>query len=147
MNFNVLSIPDRQIYLYPLNFWLFTWNMSDCRTDKLSAHAHRHERHDKFVASKMNRIHCFCVKFLSSPVFPGLGFGTVLLYFRFGCQGFTEPNLFTLLNKNQTPCKRKEYLICGGKGKKDFWKYKKIGYFPYFCRTKHISNAKHSFHL
>jgi hypothetical protein len=43
------------------------------------------------------------LKFLSSPVFPGLGFGTVLLNCRIGCQGFVEPNLFTLLNKNQTP--------------------------------------------
>jgi hypothetical protein len=66
------------------------------------------------------------LKFLSSPGFPGLGFGTVLLMLRIGCQGFTEPNLFTLLNKNQTPCDRKEYLICGGKGKKDFYKNKKI---------------------
>jgi len=73
----------------------------------------------------MNRIHSFRVKFLSSPGFPGLGFGTVLLNFRIGCQGFIEPNLFTLLNKNQTPCKRKEYLICGFKGKKDFGKCKK----------------------
>jgi hypothetical protein len=50
----------------------------------------------------MNRIHGFRVKFLSSPGFPGLGFGTVILKFRIGCQGFTEPNLSTLLNKNQT---------------------------------------------
>jgi hypothetical protein len=34
---------------------------------------------------------------------------------RIGCQGFTEPNLFTLLNKNQTAFLRKEYLICGAK--------------------------------
>jgi hypothetical protein len=60
------------------------------------------------------------VKFLLSPGFPGLGIGTVLLNCRIGCQGFTEPNLFTLLNKNQTPFLRKEYLICGVKGKKDF---------------------------
>jgi hypothetical protein len=45
------------------------------------------------------------LKFLSSPGFPGLGFGTVLRNLRIGCQGFTEPNLFTLLNKNQTPFK------------------------------------------
>jgi hypothetical protein len=72
----------------------------------------------------MNRVHVFRVKFLLSPGFPGLGIGTVLLNCRIGCQGFTEPNLFTLLNKNQTPFLRKEYLICGVKGKKDFWKYK-----------------------
>jgi hypothetical protein len=43
-------------------------------------------------------------------------------YWRVGCQGFAEPNLFTLLNKNQTPFLWKEYLICGDKGKKDFLK-------------------------
>jgi cysteinyl-tRNA synthetase len=69
------------------------------------------------------------LKFLSSPVFPGLGFGTVLLNFRIGCQGFAEPNLFTLLNKNQTPCLWKEYLICGVKGKKDFGNYKKMAFY------------------
>jgi len=101
----------------------------------LPAHAHRHEWHNKVVVCKMNRIHSFRVKFLSSPGFPGLGFGTVLLNFRIGCQGFIEPNLFTLLNKNQTPCKWKEYLICGLKGKKDFGKCKKnapfTGFFPF----------------
>jgi len=86
----------------------------------LPAHAHRHKRHDEVVVCKMNRIHCYSVKFLSSPVFPGLGFGTFILLFRIGCQGFTEPNLFALLNKNQTPFLRKEYLICGVKGKNDF---------------------------
>jgi cysteinyl-tRNA synthetase len=75
----------------------------------------------------MNRIHGFRVKFLSSPGFPGLGFGTVLLICRIGCQGFAEPNLFTLLNKNQTPSTRKEYLICGVKGKNDFENCKKNG--------------------
>ena len=99
--------------------------MNECKSNLLPAHAHRHERHNKVVVCKMNRIHIFRVKFLSSPGFPGLGFGTVLLYFRIGCQGFIEPNLSTLLNKNQTPCKRKEYLICGLKGKKDFGKCKK----------------------
>jgi hypothetical protein len=98
--------------------------ITDCKSNRLPAHAHRHERHDKVVVCQMNRIHGFCVKFLSSPGFPGLGFGTVLLNYRIGCQGFAEPNLFTLLNKNQTPFLRKEYLICGVKGKKDFWKYK-----------------------
>jgi hypothetical protein len=44
---------------------------------------------------------------------------------RFGCQGFAEPNLFTLLNKNQTLFERQEYLICGVKDKNDFGKYKK----------------------
>jgi hypothetical protein len=76
--------------------------MADCKSKLLPAHAHRHERHDKIVVRQMNRIHDFSVKFLSSPVFPGLGFGTVLLNCRIGCQGFAEPNLFTLLNKNQT---------------------------------------------
>jgi hypothetical protein len=66
------------------------------------------------------------LKFLSSPGFPGLGFGTVLQMFRIGCQGFAEPNLFTLLNKNQTPFLRKEYLICGVKDRNDFLKCKKI---------------------
>jgi hypothetical protein len=79
--------------------------MTDYKSKLLPAHAHRHERHDKVVVCQMNRIHCFRVKFLSSPGFPGLGFGTVLLKFRIGCQGFAEPNLFTLLNKNQTPFK------------------------------------------
>jgi len=50
----------------------------------------------------MKIIHVINVKFLSSPGFPGLGFGTVILMLRIGCQGFAEPNLFTLLNKNQT---------------------------------------------
>ena len=45
------------------------------------------------------------LKFLLSPGVPGLGFGTVPLIYRSGCQGFSEPNLFTLLNKNQTPLK------------------------------------------
>jgi hypothetical protein len=53
----------------------------------------------------MKRIHVIRVKFLLSPGFPGLGFGTVIQNYRIGCQGFTEPNLFTLLNKNQTPFK------------------------------------------
>jgi hypothetical protein len=44
---------------------------------------------------------------------------------RVGCQGFTEPNLFTLLNKNQTASIRKEYLICGVKVRNHFEKYKK----------------------
>jgi len=64
--------------------------------------------------------------FLSSPGFPGLGFGTVLQMFRIGCQGFAEPNLFTLLNKNQTPFLRKEYLICGVKDRNDFVKCKNL---------------------
>jgi hypothetical protein len=59
-------------------------------------------------------------KFLSSPGFPGLGFGTVFQMLRIGCQGFAEPNLFTLLNKNQTAFLRKEYLICGVKDRNDF---------------------------
>jgi hypothetical protein len=51
----------------------------------------------------MNTIHGYRFKFLSSPVFPGLGFGTVLLRsLRIGCQGFAEPILSALLNKNQT---------------------------------------------
>jgi hypothetical protein len=99
--------------------------MTNGKSKLLPTHAHRHERHDEFVVCQMNRIHGFSVKFLSSPGFPGLGFGTVLLMFRFGCQGFAEPNLFTLLNKNQTPFLRKEYLICGVKGKKNFWKNKR----------------------
>jgi hypothetical protein len=99
--------------------------MTDCKSKFLPAHAHRHEWHSKIVVCQMNRIHGFRVKFLSSPGFPGLGFGTVILNFRIGCQGFTEPNLSPLLNKNQTPFSRKEYLICGGKGKNDFWKCKK----------------------
>jgi len=103
---------------------LLTEKMTDCKSKFLPAHAHRHERHDKVVVGQMNRVHVFRVKFLLSPGFPGLGIGTVLLNCRIGCQGFTEPNLFTLLNKNQTPFLRKEYLICGVKGKKDFWKYK-----------------------
>jgi hypothetical protein len=44
----------------------------------------------------------FPVLFLLSPGFPGLGFGTVLPKIGIGCQGFAEPNLFALLNKNQT---------------------------------------------
>jgi hypothetical protein len=73
---------------------------------KLSpVHAHRHRRHDKVVLFQMDRTHGYRVKFLSSPLFPGLGFGTVLPLFRIGCQGFAEPNLSTLLNKNQTPFK------------------------------------------
>jgi hypothetical protein len=79
--------------------------MTDCKSKFLPAHAHRHERHDKVVVGQMNRVHVFRVKFLLSPGFPGLGIGTVLLNCRIGCQGFTEPNLFTLLNKNQTPLK------------------------------------------
>jgi hypothetical protein len=42
-----------------------------------------------------------------------------------GCQGFSEPNLSALLNKNQTPLIRKEYLICGDKDIDEFEKYKK----------------------
>jgi len=70
------------------------------------------------------------LKFLSSPGFPGLGFGTIIRIFRIGCQGFAEPNLFTLLNKNQTPLKKKEYLICGVKDRNDFLKCKKIATTP-----------------
>jgi hypothetical protein len=77
--------------------------MADFRSDHLAAHAHRHEGHDKVVVGQMKRVHVISVKFLSSPGFPGLGFGTVLQMLRVGCQGFAEPNLFTLLNKNQTP--------------------------------------------
>jgi hypothetical protein len=40
------------------------------------AHAHRQEWHDEIVVDQMDCIHCFSVLFLSSPVFPGLGFGT-----------------------------------------------------------------------
>jgi hypothetical protein len=79
--------------------------MTGYKSKLLPAHAHRHERHDKVVVCQMNRIHGISVIFLSSPGFPGLGIGTVLLNFRLGCQGFSEPNLSTLLNKNQTPCK------------------------------------------
>jgi hypothetical protein len=57
---------------------LLTEKMTDCKSNLLPAHAHRHERHDKVVVCQMNRIHVFRVKFLSSPGFPGLGFGTVL---------------------------------------------------------------------
>ena len=59
------------------DFCLLTEKMTDCKSNLLPAHAHRHERHDKVVVCQMNRIHGFCVKFLSSPGFPGLGFGTV----------------------------------------------------------------------
>jgi len=39
-----------------------------------------------------------------------------------GCQGFTEPNLSTLLNKIKHPFEKKEYLINTGKSKKTFLK-------------------------
>jgi len=65
------------------------------------------------------------LNFYHLPDLPGLGFGTVFLNCRIGCQGFAEPNLFTLLNKNQTPFLKEEYLICGVKGKNDFEKCKK----------------------
>jgi len=41
----------------------------------------------------------FSVFILSSPDFPGLGFGTVPRMLADCCQGFFEPNLFALLNK------------------------------------------------
>ena len=53
----------------------------------------------------MNRVHSVTI-FIISRSFPGLGFGTVLpVIIGIGCQGFTEPNLSALLNKNQTPLK------------------------------------------
>jgi hypothetical protein len=52
--------------------------MADVKSNHLPAHAHRHERHDKVVVGQMNRVHVISVKFLSSPGFPGLGFGTVI---------------------------------------------------------------------
>jgi len=113
-----------QIYVSTLNIRLLTKMLTDYKS--------KFYRHMHIGMSGMIKLWCvrwiefivFCVKFLSSPDFPGLGFGTVLLYFRIGCQGFTEPNLFTLLNKNQTPFVWKEYLICGSKGNKDFQKSK-----------------------
>ena len=75
--FLFLPIQDIQIYLSPLNFRLLAKKMTDFKSIFLPAHAHRHERHDKVVVCQMNRIHIFRVKFLSSPGFPGLGFGTV----------------------------------------------------------------------
>jgi hypothetical protein len=74
----------------------------------LPAHAHRHERHLKFFPDLKKCYHWFTCLFLSSPFIPGLGFGTLIRHFaysfcRIGCQGFTEPNLSALLNKNQTP--------------------------------------------
>jgi hypothetical protein len=89
----------------------------------LPAHAHRHERHDEVVVCKMNRIHCLSVKFLLSPGIPGLGFGTVLLFE--GLVARVSRSLISspFLIKTKHP-KRKEYLICGVKGKNDFLKYK-----------------------
>ena len=70
-------MPDGQIIISFHGFRLLTVKMSDCKSKLLPAHAHRHERHDKVVVCQVNRIHCLRVKFLSSPGFPGLGFGTV----------------------------------------------------------------------
>ena len=80
----------------------------------LPAHAHRHERHYEVVVVQMNRIHGFRVNFYHLPAFPGLGFGTVFHHRRIGCQGFQEPNLSALLNKNQTPfCKEGSFDLWG----------------------------------
>ena len=59
------------------------------------------------------------LKFLSSPGFPGLGFGTVLL--TSGLVARVSQSLISspFLIKTKHP-ERKEYLICKGKGKKDF---------------------------
>jgi len=44
------------------------------KSETLSAHAHRHTRHDKIVVCQKKRVHGFRVLFLSSPVFPGIRF-------------------------------------------------------------------------
>jgi len=67
--------------------WLIN-KMDDWKSMLLPAHAHRHERHNEVVVRMMNRIHSFPVKFLSSPGFPGLGFGTVLLKLQDWLPGF-----------------------------------------------------------
>jgi hypothetical protein len=69
--------------------------------------------------------------FIISRLYSGSGFGTVLPLRRIGCQGFIEPDLSALLNKNQTPL-RKEYLICCVKGKKDFYLCNKNGRIYFF---------------
>jgi hypothetical protein len=43
--------------------------------------------------------------FIISRLYSGSGFGTVSSYLLIGCQGFIEPDLSALLNKNQTPLK------------------------------------------
>jgi hypothetical protein len=58
-----------------------------------------------------------------------------------GCQGFTEPNLFTLLNKNQTPFLRKEYLICWAKVKRIFGNTKS-SLFISFAPPKEMNQRK-----